>query len=308
MSNKTIITAALTGAVTPKSINENMPISPEEIAADAYACWQAGASIVHLHMRDADGKGIMDAAQFKKTVDLIRAYKDCDVVINCTSSGSRVPVSDEVRMEHFKTIPEIEMGSYDVGSFNWGCETIFENSPAFLTELAQCYLDNEVLPELEIFDMGMLTNANYYVKKGLLKAPLYCQIALGILGGAPAEVDNLMFLVNHLPPGTRWSAFGIGKQHLPIMYAALALGADGIRVGLEDNVLYAKDVKATNVMLVERAVRVVKEFGKQPATSAEAREILGIKPFVQKMGGEQFESTQRCSNRGLRQVAAGQGK
>lgn len=280
MPDKIIITAALTGAVTPKSINENMPVTPEEIAEDAYNCWKAGAAIVHLHMRDEQARGTMDAARFKETIRLIRAHEDCDVVINCTSSGTWEPATFETRMKHFNMLSEIEMGSYDAGTFNWGCSTTFPNPPEFLEMLGKCYLENGVKPECEIFDMGMLTNVNYYVKQGILENPLYCQICLGILGGAPATVDNLLFLVRQLPAGTKWSAFGIGKDHLPILYAALALGADGIRVGLEDNVMYAKGVKASNVSLVERAVRVVKEFGKRPATSTEARELLGIKPLV----------------------------
>ena len=280
MSDKVIITAALTGAVTPKSINENMPITPEEIAEDAYKCWKAGAAIVHLHMRDEDAKGTMDASRFKKTIELLRANKDCDVVICCTSSGTQYPLPNAARMEHFKTIPDIELGSYDSGSFNWAALAIFENSPQFLVELAECYNANNILPEIEVFDTGMMWNALHLVKQGLIKSPVYCQFCLGILGGAPATVDNLMHLLRQMPEGSKWSAFGIGKNHLPIMYAALALGADGIRVGLEDNVMFTKDVPANNVMMVERAVRIVKEFAKQPATPAEAREILGLKPLT----------------------------
>lgn len=280
MSNKVFITAALTGAVTPKDINEHIPMTPEEIAEDAYNCWKAGAAVVHLHMRDDNGTGSMELARFEKTVKLLRARKDCDVVICCTSSGTRHPITSEERMVHFKSIPEIEMGSYDVGTFNWGTAGVFENSPQFLVELANCYREHDVKPEVEIFDMGMLGNAKYYLKTGVLDAPLYCQFCLGVLGAMESTVDNLQYLVRHMPEGTKWSAFGIGKDHVPIMFAALALGADGIRVGLEDNVMFSKGVKATNVMLVERAVRVVKEFGKEIATSAEAREILGIKQLV----------------------------
>lgn len=280
MSDKVIITVAPTGAVTPKDLNENIPTTPEEIAEDIYRCWQAGAAIAHIHVRDEQARGVMDVARFKKTIELVRAHEDCDIIINCTSSGTYLPVAPEQRMTHFKEIPEIEMGSFDAGTMNWGCDIVFENRPEFLADLARCYLDHDVLPELEIFDMGMLTNANYYVKKGLLKTPLYCQMVMGVLGGAPATADQLQHLVSNLPAGTKWSAFGIGKGHMPIMYAALAMGADGIRVGLEDNVLYSKGVKASNVMLVERAARVIKEFGKTPATPAEAREILGLKPLV----------------------------
>lgn len=280
MTNKVFITAALTGAVTPKDINEYIPMTPEEIAEDAYNCWKAGAAIVHLHMRDDNGKGSMEEARFKKSIDLLRAHKDCDVVICCTSSGTRHPTTSQERMVHFKSIREIEMGSYDAGTFNWGTDGIFENSPQFLVELAKCYRENDVKAEIEVFDMGMLGNAKHYLKTGVLDAPLYCQFVLGVLGGMEATVDNLQYLVRHMPEGSKWSAFGIGKDHLPIMFAALALGADGIRVGLEDNVMFAKGVKATNVMLVERAVRVVKEFGKEIANSAEAREMLGIRQLV----------------------------
>jgi len=280
MKDRIIISAALTGAVTPKSSNEFIPITPQEIAEDAYKCWKAGAAIVHLHMRDDEAKGSMDVARFKKTVELLRSYKDCDVVINCTSSGTGAPIGNAARMEHFKVIPEIEMGSYDAGTINWGCFAVFENSPQFLIELAQCYREHNVLPEVEIFDTGMIANMKHYIKNEVLTGPLFCQFVLGVLGGAPATVDCLLHLLSHKPPNLKWSAFGIGKDHLPIMYAALALGADGVRVGLEDSIMYSKDVLATNEMLVQRAVRVVHEFGKQPATPAEAREILGIKPFV----------------------------
>lgn len=277
MSDKVYITAALSGAWPTKEMNEHVPYTPAEIAEDAYQCWKAGAAIVHLHMRGDKGEGTMDPAHFTETIKLIRARKDCDVIINCTSSGSTVPLADEQRMVHYNENPEIQMGSYDAGSMNWACSVVFENSPAFLEKLAKCYLENNIRPELEIFDAGMLGNVNYYVKKGLIKAPLCVQFVLGVLGGMDATVDNLIHLVRMLPPGAKWSAFGVGKGHLPILYAALALGADGIRVGLEDNLMYSKDVKATNPLLVERAVRIVKNFDKQIATPAETREILGLK-------------------------------
>lgn len=284
MAKKTIVTAALTGAITPKELNPYIPLTPAELAEDAYNCWKAGAAIVHLHMRDDEGQGTMDREKFEETVKLIRAHEDCDVVINCTSSGSIKPVTAEQRMEHFETIPEIEMGSFDAGSMNWGCAWVFDNNPQFLEKLCDCYLRNNIKPELEIFDRGMLGNVNYYAKKGLLKTPLYCQCVLGVLGGLEATPENLLNLVQHMPEGTVWSAFGIGAGHMPIMYAALALGGH-IRVGLEDNVIMGKDengqkILATNVKLVERAVAAVKTFGNDVATPAEAREILGIPQLV----------------------------
>lgn len=274
---KVIITAALTGAVTPKSINEYIPITPEEIAEDAYACWKAGAAVVHIHMRDDDALGTMDAARFDQTIKLLRAKKDCDVIINCTSSGDG-RASDETRMHHMKTVDQIEMGSYDAGSFNWMPDGVFTNSPDFLRKLGNTYLDRGIKPEIEIFDSGMLGVTDYFVKQGVLKTPLHYQFCLGVLGGMPATVENLVYLVNKIPAGSTWSAFGVGKAHLPILYAALALGGN-IRVGLEDNVYFSKGVKATNVQLVQRAAKAVEVFGKTPATPQEAREILGIKPL-----------------------------
>ncbi|MBS7525221.1 3-keto-5-aminohexanoate cleavage protein [Fusibacter paucivorans] len=279
MKDKVFITAALTGAVTPKDINPNIPLTPEEIAVDAYNCWKAGAAMVHLHMRDEDGRGTMDSKRFRKAVELIRGYKDCDVIICCTSSGTYPPVSDEERMRHFTEIPEIEMGSYDAGTFNWGCDVVFDNTPKFLESLGKCYMANDVKPELEIFDLGMMGNVKHYMKKGVLPPNPYYQFVLGVLGGMESSVANMKTLVDNLPEGAKWSAFGIGRNHMPMMFAALALGADGIRVGLEDNVMYAKDVPATNVMLVERAARVINEYGKKVATAAEAREILSLPPL-----------------------------
>ena len=118
--DKVIITAALTGAVTPKEKNASIPLTPEEIAEDAYKCWKAGAAIVHLHMRNDEGIGCMDEKKFEETIKLIRAKKDCDVIINCTSSGDNTGTATyEDRMRHHKELDGIEMGSYDAGTFNW---------------------------------------------------------------------------------------------------------------------------------------------------------------------------------------------
>ncbi|MCC8193786.1 MAG: 3-keto-5-aminohexanoate cleavage protein [Deltaproteobacteria bacterium] len=281
LSRKVIVTAALTGAVTPSGYN--IPETPEKIAETAYACWKLGAAIVHLHMRDENGAGTMDKERFRKTIGLIRAYKDCDVVINCTSSGEAA-ASDERRMEHMKELDGIEMGSYDAGTFNWMPSQVFMNSPQFLEQLGDVYIERGIKPEIEIFDSGMLGITNYFVKKGHLPTPCHYQFCLGVLGGMPATVENLLYLKDKIPGGSTWSAFGVGSGHLPILYATLALGGH-IRVGLEDNVVYGiepdgKKVMATNEMLVERAVKAIEVYGKEPATSAEAREILGIKPFV----------------------------
>ena len=277
---KTIITAALTGAVTPAGYE--IPETPEQIAAAAYDAWKLGAAIVHIHTRHEDGKGAMNYDAFKEIIKLIRSHKDCDVIINCTSSGaSRFhPATDEDRMAHHRDLPGIEMGSYDAGTFNWMPTGVFTNTPAFLEKLGLLYIERGIKPELEIFDSGMIGIAEYFAKKGQLSTPMHFQFCLGVKGGMDATVENLLFLLNKIPAGSTWSAFGVGKGHLPIMFASLALGGH-IRVGMEDNVVFGYDkdgnkILANNHMLIERAVNAVKAFGNEPATPAEAREMLGI--------------------------------
>ncbi|TLV04136.1 3-keto-5-aminohexanoate cleavage protein [Klebsiella indica] len=275
--NDVIISAALTGAVTPKDINEYIPLTPEEIAADAYHCWQKGAAVVHLHMRDEKGTGTMDRERFAETIRLLRNYRDCDVIINCTTSGDS-RADDAQRMAHVSTLDGIEMASWDAGSFNWMPGGVFINSPQFLEQLGKVLTERGIKPEVEIFDSGMLGIARYFVEQGAMRAPLHYQFCLGVPGGMAASVENLLYLASHIPAGSTWSAFGIGKYHLPILFAALALGGH-VRVGLEDNVYFSKGVKATNAQLVERAGQAIRLCGKCVATSAIAREILGIPPL-----------------------------
>lgn len=274
MQDKVIISAALTGGATPWEKNNNIPVTPQEIADCAYSCWKSGAAIVHLHMRDQQKKGSIDAKLFAETIRLIREHENCDVIINCSSSGEQ-GASGERRLEHFRKVDGIEIASYDIDSFNWGMGGIFSNPGPWLKELADVLEARNIKPEVEIFDEGMLYLCHSYLSRGILKGPIWCQLVLGVLGGMEATVENLIFLVNKLPEGTIWSATGIGQGHLPILYAALALGGH-LRVGLEDNLYYGPGEKATNVQLVERAVRIVLQCGKAPATPAQAREILGL--------------------------------
>lgn len=293
---KTIITAALTGAVTPAGYD--IPETPEQIANTAYECWKAGAAIVHLHMRDDNGAGVMDPVKFYETIKAIRAHKDCDVIVNCTSSGdNRVsddsPYGNAMRVLHHKYVPGIEMGTFDAGSFNWGVPGgIFSNSPKFLLENGAMYIEKGIKPEIEIFDMGMLRACGAYCKKGSLAGPLHFQFCMGVMGGMDATPEHLQILINEmhamqaagtLPEKCTWSAFGIGKGHLPIMFSALANGGN-IRVGMEDNVIFGRNpdgskIMATNLMLVNRAANAIKAFGNEIATPAEAREALNLKPL-----------------------------
>ena len=278
MAKKTIITVACTGAWPKKENNPNVPMTPQEIADDVYDCWQAGAAVAHLHMRDDEGNGTMSADKFRETVTLLREqHPDCDIVLNLTTSGD-LYATDETRQAHLAELRP-EMGSYDCGSMNWLHSGLFINSPQFLEELGKTMQEWGVKPEIEAFDPGMIGNAAYYLKRGVLKAPLHFQMCMGCANGIPGSTKNLLFMVetmNQLCPGSTWSAFGVGHSAMEILYATVALGGH-IRVGMEDNVMYSKGVLAeSNRQFVERAARVIREFGNEVATPADAREILGL--------------------------------
>ncbi|MBQ1332598.1 MAG: 3-keto-5-aminohexanoate cleavage protein [Lachnospiraceae bacterium] len=278
MAKKTIITVACTGAWPKKENNPNVPMTPQEIADDVYDCWQAGAAVAHLHMRDDEGNGTMSADKFRETVTLLREqHPDCDIVLNLTTSGD-LYATDETRQAHLEELRP-EMGSYDCGSMNWLHSGLFINSPKFLEELGKNMQEWGVKPEIEAFDPGMIGNAAYYLKRGVLKAPLHFQMCMGCANGIPGSTKNLLFMVetmNQLCPGSTWSAFGVGHSAMEILYATVALGGH-IRVGMEDNVMYSKGVLAeSNRQFVERAARVIREFGNEVATPADAREILGL--------------------------------
>lgn len=269
----TIVTVATTGAFPTKQHNPAIPLTPKEIAADVFECWQAGAAIAHLHMRDAAGRGTMNADLFAETVALIR--EKCDIVLNLTTSGD-LEATDETRMAHLVRLKP-ELASYDAGTMNWMHATVFMNHPKFLEKLGRTMTELGVRPEIEVFDAGMLYNAQHYMKQGVIDAPGYFQFVLGAAGGMTATVENLVFLKSLLPAGAPWSALGIGAGHLPILFATIALGGN-VRVGLEDNVFYAKGRLAkSNAEFVARAVRLVKEANKEAATPDQARDILELR-------------------------------
>lgn len=271
---KTIITVATTGAWPGKKDNPNVPLTPQEIAADVYQCWQAGASICHLHMRDEEGKGTMDVAKFRETVRLIKAYEDCDILINLTTSGD-LNATDETRQLHLRELKP-ELASYDCGSMNWMHSSLFLNPPHFLEALGHTMQASGTKPEIEIFDAGMVYNSLHYLKKGVLKAPLHYQFVLGAAGGTAATVENLVYLKSLLPTDSTWSALGIGKGHVPILLATVALGGH-VRVGMEDNVYFGPGQLAeSNAQLVRRAADLVRLAGNTVATPADAREILSL--------------------------------
>ena len=280
MGKKLIITAALCGAGTTKKQTPCVPITPEEIAADAVACAKAGAAVIHIHVRDENGVNSMDTKRFCQVVDLVR--EECgkagvDPVLNLTTSGSKWP--EDIRRAHLPILKP-EMCSYDPGTMNWANRYIFSNSPAFLEQLGHDTQELGIKPECEIFDGGMMGNVDYYVKKGVLKGPIHYQFVLGVAGGMRGNADSLAFLLPKMQPGSTWSITGIGRDHMPCMLLGLAEGCDGLRVGLEDNILMEKGVLATNVSLVERAVKLGELAGRSIAAPDEAREILGLTKHI----------------------------
>lgn len=275
-TNNVVISAALTGGgrIQAKGGQGNRPITPEAIAADVVACAKAGAAICHIHTRDENGNGTMDLARTTLVYETIQAaIKEAgvDVIINLTTSGGSN--DDELRVAHLKALRP-EMCSYDAGSINWNNDGVFLNTPKFLKKLGQVTMDYAVKPEIEIFDTTMIKNAIRVYEQGCLAAPLHFQLVLGTFGGMDATVDNLLYLRNLLPEGCTYSVTGIGVGSVPMIMAALAMGADGIRVGLEDNLYMSKGVFATNAQQVERAVKLVELTNRKVATAAEARELL----------------------------------
>ncbi|MBQ4040761.1 MAG: 3-keto-5-aminohexanoate cleavage protein [Oscillospiraceae bacterium] len=284
-----MIQACLCGAGTKKAQAPTVPYTPEEIARQAVDCAKAGASIVHIHVREDKevngemqiGYKSMSLEKFTETVQLCRKYcaeAGVDVLINLTTSGGEY--EDYKRLQHLGALKP-EMCSFDPNTLNWANSYIFENSPRFLNLLSEEVVKHDIKPEFEVFDTGHIDSVMYYVNKHDIPKPPHIQFIMGVGGSMPGTAENLAFLVGKLPEGATWSVSGIGKAHMPMMLAGLALGCDGLRVGLEDNIMYGKDengnkIIATNVMLVERAVQLAKLAGREIATADDARQILGI--------------------------------
>jgi 3-keto-5-aminohexanoate cleavage enzyme len=269
-----IISAALVGSWPTKEQNPALPITEEEIAQAALDCWRAGVAIVHIHVRDDAGKVTCDPRRYAKVRELI-ATAGSDVIVNMSTGGGAGQTTDEERMAPVDLKPEI--ASFDCGSLNFG-QRVFINSPQFLEELAARMERNSVLPEIECFEPGHVQNALRLIDDGKLKPPFWFQFVLGVRGGSPGNVKQLIHLIDMIPSGSLWSICGIGRAQLPLGMAAMAMGGH-VRTGLEDNIYYSKGVLAeSNAQLVERLVRLAGELGRPIATPAQAREMLGLKP------------------------------
>jgi uncharacterized protein (DUF849 family) len=268
-----LINAALTGMVPTKADNPYVPITIDEIAADARRCVDAGAAIVHLHVRYADGspayEGELNAALFSA----VRAV--CPEVVISGSTSGRVFTEIEQRAAVLDAAPD--MASLTLGSMNFATQASV-NAPATIRELARHMRQRDIIPELEIFDLGMADYAQYLVGRGEIRAPLYANILLGSLGTLSASAFNLATVVRALPAGTIWAGAGIGRFQPLVNGLAIAMGGH-VRVGLEDNIWMDPETKrepATNARLVERVVALARAHGREIASCQDARRLLNL--------------------------------
>ena len=272
LDSKIVITCACTGAETTKAHNPALPVTPEEVAATAVACREAGAAILHLHVRDENGKPTQDPKVFRKAIDLIR--KRTDIVVEITTGGA---VGDTAE-ERLRPVTELEpeMASLDCGTVNFGDDYIVNTLPV-MRKFAQEFRRLKVRPTLECFDLGHVFSSRILIKEGLLEPPYHYGLVMNVPGAVPFTLDTMESFVRVLPEGADFTLMGIGRASLPAQYAAIARGG-WIRVGFEDNVYYSKGVLAeSNAQFVARAARLAKEAGLTPATPADVRSHLKLR-------------------------------
>ena len=290
---KTVLTCAVSGNAPFNPKHPDFPILPADIARNCIEAAKAGASVVHIHVRDPDSKlGSRDPLLFREVVDRIRA-SGVDIVINLTCghgafflpdpedesrglSGSDM-LSAADRMVHLADcMPEIASLDITTGNQEEGpLEFVYLNTTRTLRQMARGFQQLGVKPELEVFSAGDILFGNQMVQEGIISGtPLY-QMVLGVKWAAPATVETMLYQKSLLPAGAHWAAFGIGRNQMPMAAQAALLGGN-VRVGLEDNLYLSRGVFATNAQLVERAVNIIENIGLSVATPAEAREQLGL--------------------------------
>ncbi len=290
MSDKLILTCAVTGGHPNVHKHPDYPITPKQIAQNCIDAAKAGAAIAHIHVRDVEtGLRSGEPALFREVVERIR-YSGSDVLINLTTSeGARfTPGLDDPKvggpgttlvhpLERLIHIEELkpDICTLDVGTFNFG-EQIFVNTPEHLRVMAKRIQELGVKAEIEVFEPGHIMFARKLIEEGLIDGPPMFQLCLGVPHASPATPEILTVMKNLLPEEARWSAFGIARWEFDIVAQAASQNGN-CRVGLEDNLYIGKGEFATNQQLVERAVRIIQEVGRELATPAQAAEILGIK-------------------------------
>lgn len=278
---KLIVTAAICGAEVTKEQNPNVPYTIEEIAKEARSAYRAGASIIHLHVREDDGTPTQDKNRFKLAIDAIR--KSCPDIIIQPSTGGAVGMSDMERLQSTEVAePDIglahpEMATLDCGSCNFGGDEVFINSDNTIRTFGKTMIERGVKPEIEVFDKGMIDTALKMAGKGLILPPMHFDLVMGVQISATAR--DLSYMVRSLPPDTTWTVAGIGRHQIPMAALGIVMGGH-VRVGFEDNLYISKGrLAASNGELVNKVARMAGELDRPLASPAEAREILGLTPL-----------------------------
>ena len=266
---KLIITVAPTGSLPKKKDTPHVPVTVEEIVACALRCEDAGASIVHIHIRDEDENPSDDPRIFNEIVEQVRERSNLIIQV---STGGRAGTDLESRILRLQMRPE--MASLTTGSVNFP-HSAYVNPPDLVDALAGEMRRLEIKPEMEIFDLSMVNNAVALADRDLAVGPLHFNFVMGLRGAMPAKIEHLVHLSTGLPAESTWTVSGIGAAQLKMNLHAVLMGGH-VRVGLEDNIYYKKGKLATNEMLVERIVRLSKELGREVATPDEARKILHL--------------------------------
>jgi 3-keto-5-aminohexanoate cleavage enzyme len=270
-SRRKIIVAVAPVGVGIESPSLN-PVSPEDVADQVIACARAGASMVHLHVRDSSGNQTKDLAVFSKTLDLIRKHSD---IIIQGSTGGLSTLSLEERCVSLNDT-RVEVASLNMGSANFG-EQVYINTLPDIRYWARRMAEQRVVPELEVFEGGMTENVPALLREDLLPGPFYYNFALGFPGALPGRPASVFFLLSMIRPDAVWGVIHHGMQDFSLLASAVALGASHIRVGFEDSVYFAPgEAATTNCALVEKAVSLVVAMGCAVASPSEARKILGV--------------------------------
>lgn len=270
---KLIITAAICGAEVTKEHNPNVPYTVEEIAREAKSAYDAGASIIHLHVREDDGTPTQSKARFEECIAAVRAV--CPDAIIQPSTGGAVGMTDLERLQPTE-IEGTEMATLDCGTLNFGGDEVFTNTENTIKNFGKIMIERGIKPEIEVFDKGMVDYAIRFAKQGFILKPMHFDFVLGVQMAATAR--DLAFMVDSIPEGSTWTVAGVGRNEFPMAAIGIAMGGH-VRVGFEDNIYLSKGVLAkSNGELVEKVVRLANELGREIATPQEAREILGLEP------------------------------
>lgn len=271
---KLIITAAICGAEVLKEHNPAVPYTVDECVREAKSAYDAGASIIHLHVREDDGTPTQDKERFRVIIEAIQSA--CPEVIIQPSTGGAVGMTDDERLQPTELNPE--MATLDCGTLNFGGDEVFTNTENTIKYFGERMIERGIKPELEVFDKSMIDMALRLHKKGFILSPMHFDFVMGVNGGIGGDIRDFTFLRHSIPADATYTVAGIGRFEFPLAACAIIDGGH-VRVGFEDNVYLEKGVLArSNGELVAKAVRLGRELGREIASPSEARRILGLRP------------------------------